>query len=201
MPYECPTCSDSNPNLYLRCNHPMCPDGRDQRRLDPPHWHEPPRPVVHRTGNSPWTLVLVAVLTAIFLTLGMWLAGMVRPAHAMDHGFDPNSPTTKWFEALLRPDTGTPCCGKGDAYPVNDYWPNPDGTWTAVIADGSAIKFPDGTYREYLPTGEKVIVPADKVNEARDDLDNPTDLSWIFVRALTGNIENVYCFVRHPQGS
>jgi hypothetical protein len=178
----------------------MCPDGRDQRRLDPPHWNKPPSPGASRpeTSQPRWLNILIAALVSAVVALTISMCSMAR---AMDHGFDPNSPTTKWFEALLRPDTGTSCCGKGDAYPVNDYWPNPDGTWTAVIADGSAIKFPDGTYREYLPTGEKVIVPADKVNEMIDDLDNPTDRSWIFVRALTGNVENVYCFVRHPQGN
>jgi hypothetical protein len=29
--YVCPSCGTSDPNLYIRCNDPPCPDGRDQR--------------------------------------------------------------------------------------------------------------------------------------------------------------------------
>lgn len=31
MTYSCPTCGTSNKTAYVMCNHPMCPDGRDQR--------------------------------------------------------------------------------------------------------------------------------------------------------------------------
>lgn len=29
--YVCPSCGTTDPNLYIRCNDPTCPDGRDQR--------------------------------------------------------------------------------------------------------------------------------------------------------------------------
>lgn len=29
-PYECGVCGSPSTTRYLRCNHPMCPDGRDQ---------------------------------------------------------------------------------------------------------------------------------------------------------------------------
>lgn len=29
--YRCPTCNTGNPTAYITCNHPACPDGRDQR--------------------------------------------------------------------------------------------------------------------------------------------------------------------------
>lgn len=29
--YECPSCGTNDPNLYIRCNDPRCPDGRDPR--------------------------------------------------------------------------------------------------------------------------------------------------------------------------
>lgn len=30
-PYNCPTCGSDDKTLYIRCNCPMCPDGRDPR--------------------------------------------------------------------------------------------------------------------------------------------------------------------------
>ena len=35
--YSCPTCGTSNRNRYVTCNHPICPDGRDQT---PPEFEE-----------------------------------------------------------------------------------------------------------------------------------------------------------------
>lgn len=32
--YHCPTCGSSDRDRFIRCYHPMCPDGRDQRRFD-----------------------------------------------------------------------------------------------------------------------------------------------------------------------
>jgi hypothetical protein len=29
IPYRCPTCRSTDETLYIVCNHPMCPDGRD----------------------------------------------------------------------------------------------------------------------------------------------------------------------------
>lgn len=30
MTYRCPTCTSTDDTAYVRCQHPMCPDGRDQ---------------------------------------------------------------------------------------------------------------------------------------------------------------------------
>jgi hypothetical protein len=30
-PYRCPVCKSSDRDRYLACNHPICPDGRDQQ--------------------------------------------------------------------------------------------------------------------------------------------------------------------------
>lgn len=30
MTYECPTCRSNDPNRYIRCHDPLCPDGRDR---------------------------------------------------------------------------------------------------------------------------------------------------------------------------
>lgn len=140
------------------------------------------------------------VLWAVVIACLLWL--FMTPAPAMDHGFDPNSATTKWFEQLKVPPEGiAACCGKADAYPVSEYWKNPDGTWTARIKDGRAIKYPDGTVRAYIATGTEVIVPAESVNDLTDDLDNPTDTSWIFMRVSEAQVSKVFCLVRHPEGN
>lgn len=77
--YRCPTCGTANPDCYITCNHPACPDGRDQRRLDPLEWKHP-RPVIehHHHHNGPWTLIAVAVITALLLTAAFWLGGAIR---------------------------------------------------------------------------------------------------------------------------
>lgn len=141
-----------------------------------------------------WFLIVLLIIIVTCLT---W------PALAAK-GYEPNSsPTVSWFESLPRPDmpSGYSCCGKADAYPVDRYWPNGDGSFTAVIADGSAKKYPDGTERPYVAAGTEVIVPKERINDDKHDLDNPTDFSWVFIRVLAGNVQQVYCFVRHPSGN
>jgi hypothetical protein len=176
------------------------PDGRDQARFDMLRATYEPEPDV--LPNSAKVIVFVAVVLACLF----WL--FTTPAPAMDHGFDPNSKTVQWFERLMRPDMpDSSCCGKGDGYPVERYWQNkdangtPTGTWTAVIGDGSAKLYPDGTTREYIATGTEVIVPDLYVNNYEDDLDNPTDVSWIFMAVHAGEISAVYCLVRHPSAN
>ena len=125
---------------------------------------------------------------------------LISPVMAMNHGFNPDLPATKWFESKMRPDYPGSCCGKGDAYAVSAYWDNHDHTWTAVIGDGSAKMFPDGTTRAPIADGTQIIVPETKVNQIEDDLDNPTDSSWIFGNVSGGEMFTIYCLIRHPQG-
>lgn len=39
--YACPICATTDPNAYLRCNRPDCPDGRDPRPAPVPVLHGP----------------------------------------------------------------------------------------------------------------------------------------------------------------
>lgn len=141
----------------------------------------------------------------IALGLGAVLVlALSPPSHGMNHGFDPDAPATKWFEKLQRPDSiPNSCCGKGDAYPVDRYERiNARGDYRVWIADGSAIKYPDGTTRDPWDTSVPIEVPFNKVNKEDDDLDNPTEHSWLFFRASTPtDVGTVYCFIRHPNGS
>lgn len=146
-----------------------------------------------------WLAFALFLLMVILFSLAE-----VLPGYAMDHGFDKSSPVVQWFERQQRPDYPGSCCGKGDAYEVSSYWNNHDGTWTAVIGDGSAKRFPDGTTRPPIPDGTTIIVPETKVNPAEDDLDNPTDKSWIYMSVYDNGgtfAETVYCLIRHPQGT
>jgi len=190
----------------------MCPDGRDG-------YYETQRGTRYLRPLSQETLLYQETLEpteppfwqrlvqlAVVLAALFWMFS-ASPAPAMNHGFDPDAPATKWFERLQQPDNQPgSCCGKADGYPVDRYWKNvdsngtPTGTWTAVIADGSAKLFPDGTHREYIATGTEVEVPETKINDLMDDLDNPTEHGWIFMVVHAGEVGRIYCFVRHPTG-
>ncbi len=97
------------------------------------------------------------------LALPMISATAFAPASAFDHGFDPSDSVVQWFEHLRRPDIDedylgvVSCCGKGDAYPVDVVEDGgADREWAVRIIDGSAIEFPDGSTRPFVPDGTVV---------------------------------------------
>jgi hypothetical protein len=116
-----------------------------------------------------------------------------------EKGFDPNNPTAHWFETLKVPGTNNSCCGYGDAYAADLYEKHPDGSYTAVITDGSAITYPDGSIRAYIANGTKVEVPKERVNPPKDG--NPTGHGVLFLSTYEQAIMNVFCFVLPPMGS
>lgn len=201
--YHCPICNGDQ-TRYHTCEYPGCPDGRDRghphaRRFDV---HRPRMQYEHmreRNRVGVWALILLSVMAATILAGFVFC--MLTPAHAMDHGFDPNNATVQWFEKLQRPDQPGSCCGKADAYPVGSYVENADGSVDATVSDGSAKAYPDGTYRPYFPTGEVVHVEKVLVNKHDDDIDNPTDTSWVFMTVNNGVTGHVYCLIRHPSGN
>lgn len=145
--------------------------------------------------------------------VALTLAVYSTPALAMNHGFDPDAPATKWFEKLkIPPKEEVGCCGLADAYPVDRYERLPNGDYRAWIADGSARLYPDGTRRAPWDESVPLIIPSERINKEIDDLDNPTDHSWLFfvpVEKLDADGHQLpadkpstfYCFIRHPQGS
>lgn len=156
-----------------------------------------------RVKIDPRPLVWPTALAMLFLVLMMFLVSslLIERSYGMDHGFDHNDATVKWFEKQLRPDQPPlSCCGKGDAYPVDRYIHNPhEHTYTVWLHDGSAIKYPDGTRRDYFDKSVPIEVPENKVNPLEDDQDNPTDFSWIYMRVSTPTDPGtIYCFIRHP---
>lgn len=202
--YTCAPCGTHDRTRYARCNMPDCPDGRDQ------YWWQP-APIEQTAEPRGSRLALGICIGLLLAALALAVFGIGKANAAK--GFNPDtSPMAKWMESLLRPDLPYnppgqiwPCCGKADAYPVSSYFINPDGSYSVVIADGSAITYPDGTTRPPIRTGRTVIVPASKVNKLEDDLDNPTDFSWVFLRMYVDSDPDgdyiMYCFARHPQGS
>lgn len=159
---------------------------------------KPPEPV-----EPPlWARLLFGAFVLVTL---IWLFS-TPCAHAMNHGFDPDDPTIKWFESKIRPDSPpNSCCGKGDAYPVERYEcpePKTGKGCTVWLADGSAKLYPDGTRRDYFDKSVPITVPFNKVNPDDDDLDNPTDMSWLFMRVSTPTeAGTIYCFIKHPSGN
>lgn len=177
--------------------------------------HELECPQRHRTRNR--LLVLI-----MWLSIFGMIFGLVRGcdvAHALDHGWDKNSPVAKWVDHLKRPD-GRPgtqpysCCGKGDMYQADIYSHNGE-DWEAVITDGGRIEFPDGSVRTAVPNGTVLKFKSDKVNPPADG--NPTGHAQIFLSVPSmideggydvtppaglnpGGI-TVWCFVPLPDGA
>jgi hypothetical protein len=151
--------------------------------------------------NGKGSPLLSIALTILILAVLFFLFS--APAPAMDHGFNPNDPATKWFELKMRPDLPeSKCCGKADAYPVSHYQKNDNGTYTVWLADGSALKYPDGITRKPFDIETPIIVPSELVNKLEDDLDNPTDVGWIFMQVNSPtNPGLIFCFIRHPEGN
>jgi hypothetical protein len=148
---------------------------------------------------KPW----VQIAFGLGLVAVMVLALCIGKANAMNHGFNPDLPATKWFEGLKQPDAvNISCCGKGDAYPVDRYVRNADNSFTVWIEDGSEITYPDGAHRPFFDKSIPIHVPANKINDMQDDLDNPTEHGWIFMRVSSDtDWGTIYCFIRHPQGN
>jgi hypothetical protein len=170
-----------------------------------PKWRPAGKPRrSHPLKRNPWDLVLSAAFLALALGFLFVLLIGVKPAPAMDHGFDPTNQTVKWFERKMIPNITfqQSCCGKADAYPVARVKRNTNQTWSVWLADGSAIKYPDGTKREPFDENTEIVVPDSKVNPPDDDLDNPTDVGWIFMRVSNPtNPGAIYCLIIHPEGN
>ena len=148
------------------------------------------------------------------------LAVCASPALAFDHGFDPESELTKWFESLHRKVDKFPCCGLGDAYPIEilrEATPDPNGnTYDGVarVTNGLSITFPNGDVRLSIPTGTIIHFSDNQVTSERDG--NPTSTAWAFLSVRrnsmeghddntgTLNVDNgmqgVYCVVMLPPG-
>jgi len=134
------------------------------------------------------------------------LCAAVAPAHAFDHGFDPASPVTQFFDRLKRPYCAAgvevcSCCGKADAYRVViDQEATIDGTerdGTAHVTDGSAIVYPDGTGRSFIPDGTVFHFSGRDVTKLKQG--NPTDTAWAFLGVgVNGQITIVWCVVPLP---
>lgn len=75
MTYVCPTCGIRDTTAWQRCNHPNCPDGRDQARNRPLFCDtcdcEKPCPRAQRrsAGVPPW-LWIANPLGGLLLFLG-----------------------------------------------------------------------------------------------------------------------------------
>jgi hypothetical protein len=124
---------------------------------------------------------------------------------ARDHGFDPTSPVTQFFEQLKRPycppGIVCSCCGKADAYPVViDQEATIDGEaadGVARVTDGSAIVYPDGTSRSFIPDGTIFHFTGRDVTRATQG--NPTRTAWAFLGLdAQGHISIVWCVVPLP---
>jgi hypothetical protein len=150
---------------------------------------------------------LIGVLILSFLIVAAGVA-FCTLAHARDHGFDPTSPVTQFFDQLKRPYCAPgidvcSCCGKADAYPiVIDQEATIDGEapdGIARVLDGSAIVYPDGTSRSFIPDGTAFHFTGRDVTKLKQG--NPTHTAWGFLgTGPDGRISIVWCVVPLPPG-
>ncbi len=97
----------------------------DEAHGDFPHMSVPPLQRLESEAAA-WRrlarLVAALILGFVVVAVGVECCSP-RAAHAFDHGFDPASPVTQFFDQLKRPYCAPgieicSCCGKADAYPV-----------------------------------------------------------------------------------
>lgn len=159
-------------------------------------WEPERLPPETAPSQMAWGFSVVFVFIFVLLLLTF--------AHAMDHGFDPNDPVVQWFESLKQPDSPrASCCGKADAYPVRieqePVGDAPDQMGTAVVTDGSPIKFPDGKVRTAIPNGTTFNFPLSKLNQLKDG--NPTKTAWSFMSYYSDTVQTIWCVIPLPPGS
>jgi hypothetical protein len=187
--YQCPVCSIADRDAFMRCYHPNCPDGCDQKGRFPTYPSAPQERKPSRLLN-----IIVSATVALIVSLSMTYCHQARGT-----GVWPAGERSNWFQKLIRPDTPpNSCCGIADGYPVDSYKRLPDGDYEVHIEDCSGAVMPDGRLRMPCVGHETVTVDRSKVNPEIDDLDNPTGRSWLFWHPNTGTI---YCFGRHPMGT
>ena len=153
----------------------------------------------------------------LFLFVGAYF--LTVPAWGLDHGFDPESELTKWFESLHRKIDKFPCCGLGDAYPVEilqEATPDPKGELfdgIARVTNVRSITFPNGDVRLSIPTGTVIHFSDNQLTREIDG--NPTATAWAFLSVrrngddqqdtsgtlnIDGEMHGVYCVVPLPPG-
>jgi hypothetical protein len=176
---------------------------------DFPHMSAPlPDAKLDRRAHRDFVKLIIALVVGYLVVAVAVACWSVRAARAFDHGFDPASPVTQFFDRLQRPycppGIGVcSCCGKADAYPVaidQDATPDgdkPDGI--AHVIDGSAVTYPDGTLRSFIPDGTVFRFTGRDVTKAKQG--NPTRTAWAFLGVgVGGQIAIVWCVVPLPPG-
>lgn len=150
-------------------------------------------------------------VAAVWIFVGALIAAVIMTwperAHALDHGFDKNSPIGQWMADLERPWClpGVKhcfCCGIADAYPIRILeeatvnGEEPDGL--AEIADGSAKEWPDGTKRAPIQTGLQFRFRGKDV--VKLSAGNPTGTAWAFLWPTDDGkaIKTQWCIVPLP---
>ena len=178
----------------------------DEAHGDFPHMVLPPLSPCESVAARRYGLArLIGVLILSFLIIASGVA-FCTLAHARDHGFDPSSPVTQFFDQLKRPYCAPgvdicSCCGKADAYPVaidqdaSIDGDKPDGV--AHVIDGAAIVYPDGTTRPFIPDGTAFRFTGRDVTKLKQG--NPTRTAWAFLGlGPAGAITIVWCVVPLP---
>lgn len=206
---KCVVCN-TDFSLRARCHRDDCPKGnletpetrfrRAQRQWENYDGAEPPDRVANFMCGFGLAL-LIGIIVLFFIN---------SHARALDHGFSdlpqPHSPEMTWVETRVMPGEEprrSSCCGKGDMYYADIYTRNADGSYDAVITDGSEITYPDGDHRAFIANGTKFHIKREAVNPPEDG--NALGHGVVFLGVdKTGDVNkvaNVWCFFPLPLGS
>jgi hypothetical protein len=88
-----------------------------------------------------------------------------------------------WITSAQQPDNPISCCGDGDAYMADDFEIGPHGELYAIIT-GEYPSVP-GEYASAYPNtihkGSKILIPPNKINQAKLNGGNPTGHGVVFL--------------------
>lgn len=95
-----------------------------------------------------------------------------------------------WIVNVKRPDTRTSCCGEADAYQTDGYELDAEGNLWAIFSEDYPPR--QGYEEQGFKKGDKILIPPDKMNNARDEGGNPSGHSVTFI--ITGT-KQVICYL------
>jgi len=123
--------------------------------------------------------------------VGTALAWWTEAAAGRDAGQWEGASDSEWYASLIQPDSGSSCCGEGDAWFADDTEVGPNGETIAIITD---TRDDEPRKRRHIPPGTTFIIPPEKVRKSPSA--NPTGHNVIFI----GTDNNVLCWEPTAKG-